>query len=172
MDEEDFERLFNMMHVEEGDPTFRATYRNGRLTVLRWWNMLIDNGPSSMFFAQRERAGTVIADLTCHQDADGMQLAVAVRSGGRNVAEAEEEIVDWAAAVGFQRVWLSDRFVEIDPEVSPHHCASVKCPTCGQKWSGAGNSFWAGVRGETNFPLFCPLCGGDLPAWRVDSPAK
>ena len=68
MDENDFEEFFNALGQEEGEPTYRATYRRGRLTVLRWWAGLVDNGPAATFFAHRERAGAVIADLTVHED--------------------------------------------------------------------------------------------------------
>ena len=168
MDENDFEEFLNDLGQEEAEPTYRATYRRDRLTVLRWWAGLVDNGPATTFFAHRERAGAVIADLTVHEDSDGNQLAVVYRSAGRVLAGAEEAIKMWAEAVGFTRVWFPDYVVELEPVAGPSDKASVKCGTCGQSWSASGQSFWSGVVEGKGFPAFCPLCGGDLPAWRVE----
>ena len=153
---------------EDPDPDFRATYRARRLTVMRWWPGLTVMGPPSSFFRQRQKAGTVIADLTQHEGKLGAELSITFRSAGRNRLSAEKAIAEWAASVGFKRLWLGHSLIELEATVGPNDTASVTCPTCGQLWSDEGYVFWSMVVSQRSFPSYCPLCGGDLPQWRVE----
>jgi hypothetical protein len=150
------------------DPDFRATYRARRLTVVRWFPGLADIGPPASFFRQREKAGTAIADLTVHESKLGDELSLTFKSAGRNRLAAERAIAGWAALVGFRRVWYYNRLVEIEPSVGPNDTAAVTCTTCGQLWSDEGQRFWSMVIRAHAFPSFCPLCGADLPVWKID----
>lgn len=149
------------------NPSYRATFRRGQLTVLPFFQSMVVMGPSTGHFRSREKAGAVIADLTSHSGSPGDELSVAYRARGRHLAEAEARIVEWAASVGFHRLWFPDRLVELAATAGGDDVASVKCTTCGQAWSDGGNQFWEMIVQQHAFPTFCPLCGADLPQWRL-----
>ncbi len=152
---------------EAPQPKYRATYRKKRLTVVPFFPSMIVNGPSSGWFQAREKAGTVIADLSSHESGAGDELSIIYRAAGRNRDLAQLAIAEWAASVGYRRLWHPEGFAELQATVSDEDRASVKCTTCGQAWSDGGSTFWQMVHGQHGFPTFCPLCGGDLPQWRI-----
>ena len=164
--DEIFEHLFGD-NENAPQPKYRATYRKKRLTVVPFFHSMIVNGPASGWFRHREKAGTVIADLIADETEGRDELSITYRSAGRNRDAAQLAIAEWAASVGYKRLWHPDGFVELQATVSDEDRASVKCTTCGQGWSDTGSSFWTMVHGQRGFPTFCPLCGGDLPQWRI-----
>lgn len=165
--DEIFESLFG-----EGDgepqPKYRATYRKKRLMIMPFFPSMIVMGPSSGWFRKREQAATVIADLTAHESASGPELSITYYAARRNRPAAELAIAEWAASVGYRRLWLPDGLLELEAIVSDEDRASVKCTTCGHTWSDGGSQFWSMVFEQRAFPIFCPLCGGDLPQWRLE----
>ena len=75
----------------------------------------------------------------------------------------------WAANVGYQRVWLPDGPIDLDPNgVVP---AAVTCPTCGLCWEDGSAEFWEIVLEDGHFPAYYLGCGGSLPEWQVASSA-
>jgi len=75
-------------------------------------------------------------------------------------------LADWAALVGYRRLWLPDSVVELEPP-PPVGTATVRCPTCTSVWADDSARFWTVVRESGHFPGFCPACGGSLPEWRL-----
>lgn len=53
----------------------------------------------------RQKAGTVIADVTQREGKLGAELSITFRSAGRNRRSAEKAIAECAASIGFQRLW-------------------------------------------------------------------
>ncbi len=153
------------------DPDFRATFRRGRLQVIHHFTTMADNGPVTSLFGERARKGVTIADLSRHSSEDAPdELSVVFRSRGRVGSDAEEAITEWAAAVGYARVWFPDYMVEVEPTLRASNIARVRCPNCAQGWSAGGRSFWVCVWRAKCFPNICTLCGGDLPQWTIDRP--
>lgn len=158
-------------------PRLRATYGKGRLMLLAHGDALAEAGPILTMLGQREAdERPVIADLADSRNAADpygrWELTVRVLSPDGLGAEAEGAILDWAANVGYGRVWLPDRVEQIDIRRPFHRLAQVECGNCGQVWRNSGRKFWQKVHRLRCFPPFCLLCGGDLPAWEVDRRAE
>jgi hypothetical protein len=169
--DDDFD--FNFDDILDGggepkSPTYRATIRNGRLTVTGWAPWLARGGPLGSLLRARERADVAIADLTIHGE-DDEELSVRFHAAGRMREEAERVLLEWASRVGYRRVWLPDRMIEIEPAPEQIGTASVRCPTCRAQWADSGPDFWLSVREQGAFPSWCPLCGCELPQWTVST---
>lgn len=169
--DEDFDEIFDeLFGDEDGDrapqPSWRATIRGCQLRLTTWAPWLARGGPMGALLAQRERAGIAIADLTVH-GGDERELSVRFHVAGPDPHQAEQVLVDWAARVGYGRVWLPDRLVAIQPDPERFGTAAVRCSTCRARWSDSTPEFWLGVTKAGAFPLFCPLCGCEMPQWTV-----
>jgi hypothetical protein len=153
--------------MPQDDPDFRATITHNRLSLVGWHDQLFrPSAPAAHHF--RPRAGVVIADLTVIRDDDGNpeELIVAVHSGTLRGAP-RRRLLDWAAALGYRRVWLPDEIVELEPDEGMGELAETRCPNCRARWADREFEFWSMVRRSGFFPLVCPVCGGDLPQWAV-----
>lgn len=137
------------MHDE---PMCRATIRDGVLTLNRWRPIL-----HGCF---EPAAGVAIADLTVLSP---RELLVEWIVAG----DDEEILLEWAQLVGYTRVWLPARLVELEASLVPDGAAEVECPTCGTVWSQGSPDFWANLRRLGYFPGSCLACGGSLPEWRA-----
>jgi hypothetical protein len=167
-DDEIEEAIDEVLTEMETQPKYRATYRGKRLTVVPFFSNLVERGPAFEWFQKRERAGTVIADLTEHESVGGDELSITYRTAGRNRQAAELALAEWAATVGYRRLWLADGLLELEAIASDEDTASVKCMTCGHVWSDSGQQFWSMVVGQHAFPWTCTMCGCDMPQWRLD----
>jgi hypothetical protein len=146
------------------DPSFRATIRGRRLMLTHWAPWLVRYGPSGRFLIERERAGVTIADLTVHGEDDD-EVSVRFFALGTGREQAEEVLIEWATRVGYRRIWLPDRLVTTEPE--PLRTASVRCRTCSATWQDSSPEFWMAVKRGGMFPHWCPVCGCELPQWKV-----
>jgi hypothetical protein len=125
-------------------------------------------GPLGSLLRARERAAVAIADLTLHGE-DSEELLVRFHAAGRMRDEAERVLLEWASRVGYRRVWFPDRMVEIEPSPEQIGRASVRCPTCRAGWADSSPEFWLSVRKQGAFPMWCALCGCELPQWTVSA---
>lgn len=151
---------------EPESPTYRATIRKGRLMVTGWAPWMARGGPLGSLLRARERAEVVIADLTIHGE-DDKELSVRFHAAGGKRDEAERVLLEWASRVGYRRVWFPDRMIEIEPSPEQIGRASVRCPTCRAQWTDSSPDFWLSVRKQGAFPMWCALCGCELPQWSV-----
>lgn len=150
-------------------PTFRATMSEGRIRLAgSALNLGEADEPLGTMFEEVERAGVTIADLSDSVDEgsnSGLELTVTFLAEGD--PEAEETLVEWAALIGYRRVWFPDRVAVVDPGTPFGRKARTRCPSCRHEWTGRGRSFWLTVKRRRAFPVICPLCGGDLPQWKL-----
>jgi hypothetical protein len=162
-----------MDHLDERDEDFdaglederflRATIAGRELTLNPPQSGTITGGPAAMTFA---RLGDVVLVDLRHAGADDEELVATVPPNAPPVHRAARRVLtDWAARVGYRRLWLPDRVVELDPP-PPVGTARVRCPTCTSVWADGSPAFWAMVRRNGHFPGYCPACGGSLPEWR------
>ena len=110
----------------------------------------------------------MLADLTRLDD--GELLVTFVPRDGAN-DWARHALLEWAARVGWRRVWLDDRVVDLGEQPAVIGRARVRCPTCGMRWEDERPEFWDHVRGDGWFPPSCLACGGSLPEWEIDDAA-
>jgi hypothetical protein len=156
--------------VEEGVavPIMRAVYARRRLTVVVPHQRLTSDGDiSGMGFGDRSDAGISIMELgETELDGFGWELTVGFLADGDRTG-AERALETWSSRVGYRRVWFPERIYE--PGNAPNVCsrAGIDCPTCGHAWRGTGRRFWAQIWEVRLFPNLCPLCGCNLPQWRV-----
>jgi hypothetical protein len=150
-------------------PDFRATITPDELRVIDWGPWLVDGGPLAEAFRGRARKGVSIADLTVVRERDDVEdapvaeLIVAFHAGDTPAARAQ--LAGWAATVGYRRIWLPQDVRELDPAAGG--AARTRCTCCRKKWANDEARFWLAVRAAGRFPALCPLCGSDLPQWRV-----
>jgi hypothetical protein len=140
-------------------PACRAAISDGQITLNRWSRSLLSGGP--------ERAGmhtvdVALADLRLLGD----ELVVSPVPRAPWNAEAETTLLAWSADVGYRRVWLPERVVDLADELAALARARVRCPTCGASWEDETVVFWEHVRRDGWFPGVCLACGGSLPEWR------
>lgn len=157
-------------------PTFRATIRrDGLVRLVDWHAGLVTWGPLSNLLESRSRAGVTIADLTVEQefDEDGEPLnpnaELTVTFLTRPTGKATRALTDWAALVGYSRIWLPDGIHDLEPTAGGR--VSTHCSACRHRLTEAHADFWAFVRNIGHFPMACPLCGADLPQWTAAPPA-
>lgn len=144
-------------------PTCRATVRDGGITLNRWTPRLFAGGPE---LAAHATVDAALADL--HVLDEGDELVVEPVERTLWEAGASEVVLAWARTVGFRRVWLPGRVVDLEPPVELPG-AVVVCPTCGARWDDDAPAFWHLVRAAGAFPGSCRICGGSLPEWEVVS---
>jgi hypothetical protein len=150
-------------------PDYRATVVRGRLTIVGWHPQLIGTwGPCNAHLRARDRAGIGIADLTViREPGTRLELIVNFLCGGHR-ADVRDSIVRWAATLGYGRVWFPDDVVDLgDADIPAEQPAVTRCQVCRSRWEDGDPEFWLTARKWGNFPLACPLCGGDLPQWEV-----
>jgi hypothetical protein len=150
-------------------PFARAVIRDGRITLNPWRPGLLTGGPQRVVLAPLAERHVVMADLSC-EPTDGVREELRVEwvpAGGGN-AEAAARLEQWAERVGYARLWLPDRVVELQQELFTGGRAAVTCPTCSLSWDDESPHFWASVRTSGYFPGFCPACNGSLPEWELE----
>jgi hypothetical protein len=141
----------------------RATIAGGELTLNPPISGTITGGPAAMTLARLR--DVVLVDLR-HAGEEDDELVATVPPNAPPIDRAARRVLtEWAALVGYRRLWLPDRVVELDPP-PPVGTATVRCPTCASVWADSSPGFWALVRRNGHFPGYCPACGGSLPEWR------
>jgi hypothetical protein len=140
-------------------PACRAAIRGGQIMLNRWSRSLLSGGPERVGMRTIDVA---LADLRLLGD----ELVVIPVPRAPWTAEADTTLLAWAAVVGYRRVWLPGRVVDLGDELAPLARASVRCPTCGASWEDETVVFWERVRRDGWFPGLCLACGGSLPEWR------
>jgi len=146
------------------DRFLRATIADGEITLNPPLSGTITGGPASMTFTRLE--GVAIVDLRFTGEDDDELVATVPPNAPRLGRAARRVLADWAALVGYRRLWLPDSVLELEPP-PPVGTATVRCPTCTSVWADDSARFWTVVRESGHFPGFCPACGGSLPEWRL-----
>ena len=149
-------------------PSLRATVLGEHLTVTDWAPSLFASGPARDFFRARQKDGVAIADLRRWRNDDGSgELSVEFLSDGERPT-AERVIEEWARLTGYSRVWFPDRVLDLTVEGPPPlPTVEATCPTCWATWADEDAEFWQIVRTSGEFPRICPVCGCELPQWRI-----
>ena len=142
-------------------PDFRLTVRRRTVLAVDWHPFLVDGGPMTTMLQQRGRAGVAIADVTVIREDDLAAEAIVRPLAG----DGRREITRWASDVGYRRLWLPGEVVELPGPAAS--LAETRCQGCAVRLCDDGPDFWAHVRHAGRFPAGCPLCGADLPQWRV-----
>jgi hypothetical protein len=144
-------------------PALRATIAGGQVTLNPHLSGTICGGPAAMTFGRLE--GVVLVDLA-HAGVDDDELVATVPPNAPPVTvAARRALAEWAALVGYRRLWLPDGVLELEPP-PPVGTAAVRCPTCTSVWADDSTGFWATVRANGHFPGYCPACSGSLPEWQ------
>lgn len=152
--------------IQLGEPTYRATIRKGRVMLTGWAGWLAAGGMWNGLLDARARAGVAIADLTLGGE-DDSEILVRYLSEGRSREDADQALREWAAALGYRRIWFPDYLAELDNDPPVGARAEVRCPTCGARWHDSTADFWQMVREMGSFPKWCVVCGWELPQWEV-----
>lgn len=140
----------------------RATIAGGALTLNPPLAGTITGGPASMTLERLD--GVVLVDLR-QAGEDDDELVATVPPNAPPIGRAARRVLrDWAALVGYRRLWLDDAVIDLEPP-PPVGTATVRCPTCTSVWADGSEDFWAMVRANRHFPGYCPACGGSLPEW-------
>lgn len=137
----------------DGSPHFRATIAGRRPTMIFWHPGLISRfGSGRQHFESRDRAGVCIALVTILRHEDSPELVVKVLSRGR--LDALDVLLGWAATIGYRRVWLPDRVVELNGAGSAVGTrVGTRCPSCRSRWrTRSPSSGWPCVSGATSPP--------------------
>ena len=124
---------------------------------------MISSGPAAM------QLGRVRASLLDFYITESDELIVEAVSGSSLRHEHVEILIDWARTVGYERIWLPDRVVDIEAEPAIVGVAKVNCRTCGARWEDSSTDFWLKVRDNGFFPASCPACGDSLPEMTVEA---
>jgi hypothetical protein len=153
-------------HSSQECPDFRATIRGGRLVlVVDWGPWLASCGPMYAFLDRCARAGIAIADLTVIRGEGDVAVELIVNFVCGGTERDREALLAWAESVGYRRVWFDAEVHELDHE--PAGAAEARCPSCRSRFVDASQPFWQMVRRRGAFPSACPVCGGDVPQWRL-----
>jgi hypothetical protein len=154
--------------MHDDTPDYRLTVRRGTVLAIDWNPWLASGGPIGMLVAARGRAGVAIADVIVARDGElATEAIVRFLTGDRPAARAA--ITAWARDVGYRRLWLPGRLVELPGPAEG--LAETRCSGCAARFADEEPGFWEGVRTSGRFPAMCPLCGADLPQWRVKDAA-
>lgn len=139
--------------------------RDGVVRLVNWGRGLPPEGHCTRFSMPEGGAGVCIADLAVVRDGDcaATELVVDVRCGDRPAHR--QALVDWAATVGYRRLWMDGEVAEMTP--TPGGRAQTRCSGCRVRLVDSDVSFWNFVRQHGAFPSSCCLCGADLPQWTV-----
>ncbi len=151
-------------------PDFRATIRpDGVVRLVDWHRGLVTWGPLASLLDARGRAGVTIADLTVERELDeegdpsGDAREVIVTFLTEPTPPAVRALKDWAALVGYERIWLPGDVSDLQP--TGGGAVSTRCSGCRNPLSERHEDFWNHVRQWGHFPMSCPLCGADIPQW-------
>jgi hypothetical protein len=151
----------------EGEGFLRATITPRALWVNPGFPGLIHGGPASMTL-ERLAGRAVLVDLRS-AGADDDELVVTVPANAPRIDRAARaRLAEWAALVGYRRLWLPDEVLALDEVVPAGRTATVRCPTCTSRWADGSPRFWEHVRELRHFPGYCCACGGVLPEWTVE----
>ena len=149
-------------------PDFRAICSEGELVLIPWRPELIGRyGPCNKLIGLAGGSGVAVADLTILRDPDGYELIVSELAPSSD-GELLSVVGDWAASLGYRRIWCGVELVEFDaPLDAVGGVARTRCRSCRSEWSDESPEFWLRSRATGVFPLWCPLCGDVLPQWSV-----
>jgi hypothetical protein len=111
-------------------PFARATVTGRRITLNPWQPGLIDGGPGGAVLRRAGRRERVLADLTRLDDGE-LLVKFVPRDGASDAVR--RALIDWAARVGWWRVWLDDRVVDLGERPAVAGRAYVRCPSCGAR---------------------------------------
>ena len=145
-------------------PDFRLTIRRDTVLAVDWHPWLVSGGPMTTMLRERGRAGVAIADVSVLREDDVATEAV-VRFVAGDGPAARAAITGWSRDVGYRRLWLPDEVMEMPGPGEGE--AETRCRGCAVRLCDGGPEFWQRVRAIGRFPATCPLCGADLPQWRV-----
>ena len=156
-----------MQHDDRPMPWCRATIAQDTVTLNPWTPQLIRGGPASMTLERLAGAEVALADLTAEGDPGDEELFVRYVPRSPRTERSDAALLAWAATVGYRRVWMPERVVDLDPGAEPIGLAETTCRCCRLLWRDDSDDFWHGVRQAGAFPGFCMACGASLPEWRV-----
>src|SRR4051812_4738120 len=145
-------------------PDFRLTVRRGRVLLVDWHPWLTTSDPLTTLLDARGRAGVAIADVTVLRR-DDVAAEAMVRFLAGDTADARATITSWAQDVGYRRLWLPGEVLDLPGPAE--RVAKTRCNGCAVRLTDSGPEFWQQVHAIGRFPASCPLCGADLPQWRV-----
>ena len=100
---------------------------------------LIRCGPVSMNL-ERLHGRSVLVDLRVVGEGDELVASVPPNAP-RLDRRSSNRLAKWAAVVGYKRLWMPGRVVEL-AEPEELLAARVECPTCGSEWADSSPSFW------------------------------
>jgi hypothetical protein len=158
----------------EHPPFFRATYADGRLSMVvrpPWLPSPDQSGWAAPFF-ERPETDTVIADLTIIRSGGSLELVV------DELVHAEREdfrmmLTRWATLLGYRRIWVGLEIIELSDEpVSWDTRVTTTCFGCCTKWRADQMGFWINARNAGVFPNACALCGALMPVFEQDVSAR
>lgn len=157
-----------MDHDDRPAPWSRATIGPDGLTLNPWSPSLIIGGPAVMSLERLAERGIALADLYAEGEPGDEELFVRYVARTRTAA-SDEALLEWARTVGYRRVWLPERVVDLTAPVAEAGIAETRCRVCTLQWRDDTLEFWHGVRMAGAFPGFCLACGASLPEWTVRS---
>lgn len=153
---------------EHPTPRCRATINHGTIvTLTEWAPWLVEDGSDGALLDDVAERGIVLADLTIVAGEDGRELIVRFIPEGAGTEEAVDALLDWAATVGYRRVWLPDRVVDVADALVPAGPVQSTCRNCYTTWEDSSPGFWLLVRRAGRFPSICRVCGHSLAEWQV-----
>jgi len=145
-------------------PDFRAVVRrDGTIRLVDWGPWMARGGPLQVVLESRARSGIAIADLTVVRDSENVAIELIVSFACGGIPAHREALLEWAARIGYRRLWFPGDVVDLDP--APGGGAETRCSACRARLVDSGTSFWEFVRHRGAFPTACVLCGSDLPQW-------
>src|SRR5687767_9897928 len=131
---------------QQSQPWCRATIVDGTVTLNPWTPYLVRGGPGAMALEGLAAHGVVLLDLFAEGEPGDEELTARYVCRSPRSAEAEEALTAWAALVGYRRIWLPDRVLDLDPAACDVGLAEARCPTCRLEWRDETPDFWTGVR--------------------------
>ena len=155
-----------MDHDDRPTPWSRATITGDGLTLNPWAPNLITGGPAVMSLEPLAERGIALADLYAEGDPGDEELVVRYVARTRTRA-SDETLLRWARTVGYRRVWMPERVVDLSAPAAELGLAETRCRVCTLEWRDDTVEFWHGVRMAGAFPGFCLGCGASLPEWTV-----
>ena len=155
------------MHDDCSNPWCRATISCDGITLNPWTPQLIHGGPAAIALERLAGTGVALADLYAEGPPGDEELFVRYVSHSPRDEASDSAVIEWAHTVGYRRVWLPDRVIDLDVAQARIGPAETTCRTCGLTWSDDTPEFWRQVRSAGAFPGYCLGCGASLPEWRL-----